>query len=165
MTDEEVPLTRQGEVASQFLSGLMAESGATVDVDVSVNEEDEIVLVAISGDGLGQFIGPKGATLQSLQELTRTVVQRQTGARNGRVVVDVGQYREKRREALERFSRSVAEEVLASGGQRVLEPMNPADRKVVHDLIGSIDGVSTSSEGEEPRRYVVIRSESSAEVD
>lgn len=160
VAEEEVPLPRQAEVASEFLTGLLGSIEITANISVSVNEEDEIVNLAVEGEGLGHLIGPKGATLHSLQEVTRTVVQRKTGARNGRIIVDISQYREKRREALERFSKQIAEEVLRDGGTKTLEPMNPADRKVVHDTIGEIDGVATLSEGEEPRRRVVVKNTS-----
>jgi spoIIIJ-associated protein len=162
MVDQEVALEEQGEVASSFLSGLMSKVNVPVSLSVKVDNEDDTATVSLTGDNLGAFIGPKGATLQSLQELTRIVVQRKTGARNGRLLVDVGDYRVKRRDALERFSKQIAEELLANGGVRTLEPMNSADRKVVHDTINGIAGVSTSSEGEEPRRYVVIRSDSAS---
>ena len=73
------------------------------------------------------------------------------------VHVDVGRYRERRREALAAFARKVAAEVEESGETRALEPMNAADRKVVHDTVAEIEGVATASEGEDPRRRVVIR--------
>jgi spoIIIJ-associated protein len=155
--DEVVALDRQGEVATEFLRGLFVESQVVASVSVEVDEEEELVRVAVNGDNLGSFIGPRGVALQSLQELVRTVVQRKTGARNGRILVDVAQYREKRKIALERFTKQIAEEVKSSGAQKTLEPMSPADRKIVHDTINEIDGVETSSEGEEPRRYVVIK--------
>lgn len=152
---EDVSLAEQGDVARQFLDGLLQQFG--MQGAVEVNEvDDETVEVAVKGEGLGLLIGQKGATLSALQEVTRTVVQRQTGGRNGRLLVDVGEYRAKRREALERFTRQVAEEVVRTGTRRVLEPMSPADRKVVHDTVNGIEGVSTTSEGEEPRRRVVI---------
>ena len=153
---EDVSLAEQGEVAREFLDGLLAEFGATG--TVSVNElDEETVEVAVEGEDLGLLIGPKGSTLSALQEVTRTVVQRQTGGRNGRLLVDVAAYRQKRKAALERFTKQVAEEVKASGVRRVLEPMSAADRKVVHDTVNDIDGVATTSEGEEPRRRVVIQ--------
>ncbi len=153
--DEDVPLAEQGEVARQFLAGLLTELGA--DADVVVREVDEeTVEVAVDGGELGVLIGPKGTTLTALQELTRTVVQRQTGGRNGRLLVDVSGYRQKRRAALERFTRDIAATVVETGERRVLEPMHPADRKVVHDTANTIDGVRTTSEGEDPRRRVVI---------
>ena len=102
-------------------------------------------------------MGPKGATLAAIQELSRTVVHRQVpGTAEGRVRVDVAGYRQRRREALERFVQQVAEQVRTSGVQKALEPMSPPDRKVVHDTVNGIDGVGTLSEGEEPRRRVVI---------
>lgn len=155
--DEHVPLSQQADVAEGFLAGLFDRLDQDVDINVATDEDDEIVSVAMAGDRLGYLIGPRGSTLHSLQEVTRTVVQRKTGARNGRIIVDVAQYREKRREALARFSRQVADEVLSSREPRTLEPMNPGDRKVVHDVINTIDGVITTSEGEEPRRRVVIK--------
>ncbi|MGH9066219.1 MAG: protein jag, partial [Acidimicrobiales bacterium] len=88
--------------------------------------------------------------------LTRTVVHHQTGAGNGRIHVDVGGYRQRRAEALGRFANQVAQQVLQNGAPAALEPMSAADRKVVHDAITGIDGVSTTSEGDEPHRRVVI---------
>jgi spoIIIJ-associated protein len=114
------------------------------------------VNLSLSGNDLGLLIGPKGATLLALQDITRTVVQRKTGATNGRIHVDVAGYRQKRSEALGRFARQVADQVRSTGTRRALEPMNPADRKVVHDALNEVPGVSTVSEGEEPERRVVI---------
>ena len=152
----EVPLAEQGEVAAAFVRGVLERFGAP-EASVTTHDVDEDTLeVRVEGEGLGLLIGQKGAALQSLQELTRTVVQRQTGARTGRILVDVSGYRAKRKEALERFARKIADDVLASATRVVLEPMNPSDRKVIHDTINGIDGVSTSSEGEEPRRRVVV---------
>jgi len=84
-------------------------------------------------------------------------VQRQaTGTHHGRVRIDIGGYRERRKEALARFATQVAADVAESGVAKALEPMHPADRKVVHDTVNEIEGVATTSEGEEPRRRVVI---------
>jgi spoIIIJ-associated protein len=152
---EDVPLERQAEVAKGFLEGLVAEFGQQAAVAVHPVDEDTVE-VRVTGDDLGLLIGPKGQTLQAIQELARTVVQRQTGAHNGRLIVDVAGYRQARREALARFTHDVAGKVVQSGQAITLEPMTPADRKVVHDTANEIDGVSTTSEGEEPRRRVVI---------
>ncbi len=151
-----VPLTTQGDCASEFLDGLLDVLEIDGDLTVDIDEDEELVRVAIEGDQLGHLIGPRGATLQAIQELTRTVVQRKTDAHNGRIVVDISGYREKRKEALSRFVKDVAQEVLDSQISRTLEPMNPADRKVVHDVVNGIDGVKTHSEGETNRRHVVI---------
>ena len=111
----------------------------------------------MTGADLGLLIGPKGATLQAVQELSRSVLQRQLpGESHARIRVDVSGYRARRKVALEGFVRQVAEDVRASGVQKALEPMSPPDRKVVHDTVNDIDGVTTLSEGEEPRRRVVV---------
>lgn len=153
--DHDVPLQEQAEVAQAFLQGLLEQLAAPAQVVIRPVDEDTIE-VAVTGDDLGLLIGPKGATLTALQDLARTVVQRKTGARNGRLLLDISGYRQKRKVALERFTREVADQVKATGTRKVLEPMHPADRKIVHDTANSIDGVSTASEGEEPRRRVVI---------
>jgi spoIIIJ-associated protein len=125
---------------------------------VAVTEVDEETReVAVHGDDLGLLIGPKGQTLQALHELSRSVVQRRLPDQiHGRIRLDVGGYRLRRKEALERFARDVAEQVRSAGVQKALEPMSPPDRKIVHDAVNEIEGVSTTSEGEEPRRRVVI---------
>ena len=110
----------------------------------------------MTGTDLGLLIGPKGQTLTSVQDLTRTVVQRKLGARSERLLVDIASYRQKRRVALERFTRQQVDKVLESGQRLALEPMSAADRKVVHDTVNAIEGVTTTSEGEEPNRRVVI---------
>lgn len=154
--DNDVSLKQQAEAAATFLAGLVDAAGATSG-KVEIHEIDEnTVEVAVVGDQLGLLIGPNGATLAAVQDLTRTAVQRSTGSRNGRIMVDVGGYREKRRAALERFTRQIAAQVAESGQRKILEPMQAADRKVVHDTINTIEGVATVSEGEEPRRRVVI---------
>lgn len=153
--DELVPMDRQAEEAMRFVNGLLD----NFDLDADVTYEmlsDDMVQLRVTGDDLGLLIGPKGVTLSAVQELTRTVVQRKLRAHNGRILVDVAGYREKRKAALERFTRDLANEVISSGQRRVLEPMSPPDRKVVHDTVNEIDGVTTISEGEEPRRRVVI---------
>ena len=154
--DQDVPLAEQGEVAGRFLTGLLEAFGVDGQVDVRERDEETVEL-AVNGSDLGLLIGPKGSTLSALQDVTRTVVNRRTGARNGRVMVDVAGYRQKRKQALERFTTEVAAGVKESGAPRALEAMSPADRKVVHDTVNAIEGVSTTSEGEEPSRRVVIR--------
>jgi spoIIIJ-associated protein len=151
----QVSLDEQGEIARQFLDGLIDEMDLDAEVTVT-RPDDETVELRLDGRDLGLLIGAKGATLSALQDLTRTVVQRKTSAGNGRVMVDVSGYRHKRKEALERFTRQLAEEVRTGGSRKVLEPMNAADRKIVHDTVNELEGVRTTSEGEEPRRRVVI---------
>ncbi|MBK5221411.1 MAG: Jag N-terminal domain-containing protein [Acidimicrobiia bacterium] len=154
--NEDVTVEEQGEMIQEFLEGLVDAFGFEAEVGTT-RVDDETVEVHVEGSDLGLLVGPKGATLQAIHDLSRTVVQRRaSGHHEGRVRIDVAGYREKRREALERFTQKVAAEVVAAGVAKVLEPMAPADRKVVHDTANSIDGVHTSSEGDEPRRRVVI---------
>jgi spoIIIJ-associated protein len=150
-----VPLEEQAEVAREFLDGLMDEMDLEAEINVEHIDEDTVE-INLEGSELGLLIGQKGATLLALQDLARTVVQRKTSAANGRIMLDVGGYRHKRKDALERFARQVAETVKAEGVRKVLEPMAAADRKIVHDTVNEIEGVGTISEGEEPRRCVVI---------
>lgn len=151
----EVDLEQQAEVATVFLTQLTAEFGLEATVAVVRPDEDTVEL-QLSGSDLGILIGPKGATLQAIQNLTRTVVFNETGGSNGHINVDVGGYRQKRNEALARFAQQIADQVKSSGNRTALEPMSALDRKIVHDTIAGIDGVNTISEGEEPRRRVVV---------
>lgn len=138
-----------------FLEGLLDSFG--VEAEVAVTDVGEGVLEAsISGEELGLLIGPKGQTIDAIQDLARSAVPHDGSTR---LRLDVGSYRERRREALGRFARGVAEQVLASGTPVSMEPMSAADRKVVHDTVNEIDGVRTTSEGEEPRRRVVVHPE------
>ena len=151
---QDLDIEAQAEHAAQFAGSLVEAMGLKGSAVARV--EDETVLVAIEGEGLGLLVGPGGKTLTAIEELVRAVVQHGLSGRSARLRVDVGGYRERRREALAAFARQVAEEVRANNLEQALEPMNPPDRKVVHDAVAEIDGVATSSEGEEPRRRVVI---------
>jgi spoIIIJ-associated protein len=154
--EQSLTLEQQGEAARRFLSGLVEEFG--LEAEISVRQlDDETVQVSASGDDLGLLVGPRGSTLAAVQDLTRTFVQRQSESRTDRILVDVGGYREKRAAALKRFTLTIVEEVKSSGEERALEPMSPADRKVIHDTVTDIDGVETRSDGLEPDRYVVIQ--------
>jgi spoIIIJ-associated protein len=151
----DVALDEQGKVAEQFLLGLLDSFALPAQVAVSV-PDDETIDIQVTGEDLGLLIGPKGSTLLSIQDLTRTVVQRKTNAGNGRIFIDVSGYRQKRNEALSRFAHKVAADVLASQSRIAMEPMSAPDRKTVHDAITDIEGVDTISEGEDAMRHVVV---------
>jgi spoIIIJ-associated protein len=150
-----VSIDEQARAAEEFTTRLVGafELGA----QVVVNVEDGVVTVDVVGDQLGLLVGPRGATLGAIEELVRTVVQRQTDGHGVRISVDVGGYRAKRRDALAEFTRTLAAKALDTGRPQRLEPMSASDRKIVHDTAAEIDGVATESEGEEPRRRVVLR--------
>lgn len=152
---EDVTLEEQAAVAKEFLEGLLS----TMDLEATVEVrplDEETVELAVDGEGLGMLVGPRGTTLAALQDVTRTVVQGRYAAKTDRILVDVARYRERRASALTRFAKEQADEVIASGEERALEPMSPADRKVIHDAVNDFDGVTTRSEGEDARRHVVI---------
>ena len=155
MEHDDVPVEEQAEAAEEFISGLVAAIGLEGSVESTIDEDT--IDLRVEGGELGLLVGPKGATLSAIEELTRAVVQREAGGHAARVRVDVASYRAKRRVALEAFTRKVVDEVLETGEERAMEPMGSIDRKTVHDTVTDIDGVQTSSEGEDPRRYVVIR--------
>jgi len=153
----DVPVAEQAAVAQEFLEGLLGSMGITGFATAVNLIDDDTAEVQVTGEDLGLLIGPKGATLLAVQDLARVFVQRRTAARHGRLMVDIAGYRAKRREALERFTQKVAADVVAKGAAIALEPMSAADRKVVHDTANDIDGVMTSSQGEDPSRRVVIQ--------
>ena len=152
---EGMTLEEQGEAGRAFLVGLLGEFGMEGTVECRLID-DETVEVAAQGEDLGILVGPRGSTLAAVQDLTRAVVQRQCPSRTDRILVDVAGYRERRSAALKRFSLQIAEEVIASGQEKALEAMSPADRKAVHDAVNETPGVVTRSEGEDPNRYIVI---------
>jgi spoIIIJ-associated protein len=120
--------------------------------------EGDRAVVAVVGDRLQALVGPRGATLDALQELTRLAVVQQTGVRS-RLMLDVGGYRERRRVELVSVAQDAASRAKSSGSPVRLDAMNPFERKVVHDAIAEVDGVRSDSEGEEPERFVVVHAE------
>ena len=140
--------------AEKFLLGLASALGSTAEVSSQI--EGEEIEVQLNGSDLGLLVGPRGSTLQAVQDITRVVSQRRMGDHETRLRVDVGGYRAKRKEALGRFVNQVADEVVSSGTARALEPMPSSDRKIVHDALTGRTDISTHSEGEDPHRRVVI---------
>jgi spoIIIJ-associated protein len=142
------------EAAVAFVGGLTDAFALETSVDASV--EGSEIEVRVTGNSLGLLIGPGGRTLLAIQDLARVAAQRRLGDHDTRLRVDVAGYREKRRQALERFAVTVAEQVTQTGVARSLDPMPSADRKVLHDVLSGIEGVTSRSEGEDPNRRVVV---------
>lgn len=155
-TNAEVPdatIEDQAAIAAEFVKGLLEAYGLEGEVTTSVDED--VLKIDVSGDQTEALVGRRGAIMNSVLDVTRTVVQRKTfGA--PRMRIDINGYGERRREALRIYTKRQAERVLEEGGEIMLEPMNAADRKVVHDAVADIDGVESLSEGEDPDRAVVI---------
>lgn len=152
-------LDEQADVAADFLEELLARMA--IEASVEPNLEDRTMYVDILGageddDDMALLIGRHGQTLEALQDLTRHVVMRRTGMRC-RVVVDVEDYKKRQRDRLEAKARDVAARVARTGREEELDPMTPFDRKIVHDAVAALEGVESSSRGEEPERRVVIR--------
>jgi spoIIIJ-associated protein len=120
--------------------------------------EEGRAFLEVTGEDLGALIGRRGQTLDALQELTRTAVQRRLRSRV-RLLVDIEGYRARRRASLAEYARAMAQRAIERGTEIELEPMNPYERKIVHDAIGEIEGASSFSEGEEPNRKVIVRGE------
>ena len=150
-----VSVEDQAKIAGEFLEGLVGSFGYSGSAS-SVIENDDIT-VSIEGEGLGLLIGPQGVTLVAIEELSRAVLHRACGSGTARLHVDVTGYRAARREALAGFAAQVAARAVETGKEQALDPMNASDRKVVHDALVEFEGVETLSEGDDPRRYVVVR--------
>jgi len=148
----------QAETAADFLEGLVDAMGIDGEVDIAQVEGSTYVEIWADNDpdSLGVLIGKHGNTLEAIQELVRTVVYRRSGERC-QVLVDVEDYRKRRRAQILRKARDVGRRVQRSGRQEALDPMNAYERKLVHDAIAKLGGLETASEGEEPNRRVVIR--------
>ncbi len=144
-----------GDAAVAFMSQLADAFGAeNAQTELTVDGTD--LDVRVTGAELGLMVGPGGRTLTAIQDLVRVSAQRRLGDHETRLRIDVGGYREKRREALEQFAAKVAAQVIETGTAKALEPMPSSDRKAVHDAIIEIDGVTSHSEGDDPGRRVVI---------
>jgi spoIIIJ-associated protein len=152
--EEEVSPETIAHTGKEFVEGLLA--SMELEADVSTRLEEERAVIDVTGDDLGVLIGRRGQTLDALQEVTRTAVQRRLRSRV-RLLVDVEGYRSRRRESLTEYARSMASRAMERGTEIELEPMNAYERKVVHDAVSEIEGASSYSEGEEPNRKVIIR--------
>ena len=158
-TEEETPkkslisrLEEEGDVAADYLEGLL--DIADLDGDIDIDVENERAALAIAGGKLGHLVGERGEVLDALQELTRLAVHTSLGERS-RLMLDIDNFRSSKKEELAKLAHEIAEEVKSTGAQIKLKPMNAFERKVIHDTIQEI-GLTSESEGEEPNRCVVV---------
>jgi spoIIIJ-associated protein len=149
---EEERLAIAQEDALDFVEGLL--EAMDVDGDATAEIREGRVYVTVEGEEAALLIGHHGQTLDAIQELLRSAIQRQIRARVF-VTLDVQGYRERRKEALQERAREMASRALDEG-EVEFEPMNAFERKIIHDTIGEIEGVTSFSEGEDPYRRVVI---------
>jgi spoIIIJ-associated protein len=145
-------LEHEGDIAADYLEELL--DIADLDGDLDMDVEGERAVVSIVGGELQQLVGDQGKVLDALQELTRLAVYRETGERS-RLMLDISGHRAARRRELEELAAATVAEVKGSGERSALRPMTPFERKVVHDAVAAA-GLTSESEGVEPRRYVVV---------
>ena len=150
-------LVQEGDIAGDYLERLLdiADVDGDIDMDVEGTGSSARAVVAIVGEGLDALVGPHGQTLEALQELTRLAVIQQTGVRS-RLMLDIGGYRARRKVELTDIGSRAAQRALEEQQSVKLAPMTPFERKVVHDAVAAVEGVTSESEGVEPERRVVV---------
>lgn len=143
------------QLVSELLDYFLGAMGVVADTYIRDDDEDGSLVFEIEGQDAGLLIGRRGETLQALQFLVRMVTSRQLG-RKAFVVIDIEDYRERRLQMLRRLARRTAGRVASSGREDSLEPMSPAERRIVHMSLAGHPDVRTESEGEGNQRRVVI---------
>ncbi|CAN3131827.1 protein jag [Mycobacterium sp. smrl_JER01] len=152
--DLEDRLVAEGEIAGDYLEELLDLLDFDGDIDLDVEGDRAVVSIDGGGD-LTKLVGRKGEVLDALQELTRLAVHQKTGERS-RLMLDIAQWRRRRRDELAALGEKVAHRVLETGAREELSPMTPFERKIVHDAVAGVQGVHSESEGVEPSRRVVV---------
>ncbi|MEU6815711.1 R3H domain-containing nucleic acid-binding protein [Streptomyces sp. NPDC046860] len=149
-------LEQEGEIAADYLEGLLdiADLDGDIDMDVEADRASVSIISDANARDLQKLVGRDGEVLEALQELTRLAVHRETGDRS-RLMLDIAGFRAQKRAELAELGAKAAAEVKSSGEPMKLKPMTPFERKVVHDAIKGA-GLRSESEGEEPQRFVVV---------
>ncbi|ORT57777.1 R3H domain-containing nucleic acid-binding protein [Streptomyces sp. CB03238] len=149
-------LEQEGEIAADYLEGLLdiADLDGDIDMDVEADRAAVSIISDSGGRDLQKLVGREGEVLEALQELTRLAVHRETGDRS-RLMLDIAGFRAKKRTELAELGAQAADEVKSTGEPVKLQPMTPFERKVVHDAVAAA-GLRSESEGEEPQRFVVV---------
>ncbi|WP_432141389.1 protein jag [Streptomyces sp. bgisy084] len=155
-TDTLTRLEQEGEIAADYLEGLLdiADLDGDIDMDVEADRAAVSIISDSTSRDLQKLVGRDGEVLEALQELTRLAVHRETGDRS-RLMLDIGGFRARKREELSELGAKAAEEAKGTGQPVKLDPMTPFERKVVHDAVAAA-GLRSESEGEEPQRRVVV---------
>ncbi|AZS72981.1 single-stranded DNA-binding protein [Streptomyces lydicus] len=155
-TDTLSRLEQEGEIAADYLEGLLdiADLDGDIDMDVEADRAAVSIISDSTSRDLQKLVGREGEVLEALQELTRLAVHRETGDRS-RLMLDIAGFRARKREELSEIGAKAAEEAKGTGEPVKLDPMTPFERKVVHDAVAAA-GLRSESEGEEPQRRVVV---------
>ena len=149
----EMTIEEQARIAGEFLEGLVDAFG--LEGTVSTTIDGDVIVADVQGEQTEALVGVRGSVRSAIHELTRTVMQRYAHD-TARLRLDIAGYAERRRQALTIYAERLIDQLLEEGGEIMLEPMSPADRKVIHDVAAEREGVNSYSEGEAPRRYVVL---------
>ncbi|MGN0563243.1 MAG: RNA-binding cell elongation regulator Jag/EloR [Candidatus Heritagella sp.] len=148
------------QAAADYLQDLLQKMGLE-NVEISIHEEKDEegtqngALLTLSGDDIGFVIGHRGETLDALQYLAGLVANH-VDEGYYRITLDIGNYREKRKETLEALGRKIALKAVKIGRNYPLEPMNPYERRIIHTAVQEVEGAKSWSEGEDIARHVVI---------
>ncbi len=144
------------ETVESFLKQLFATMGVETQIEIQINDEEKVMEINLTGNDMGVLIGKRGQTLDALQKITQSVVNKNNTEEFLRVKLDTENYRARRKDTLENLARNIAYKVRKTRKSVTLEPMNPYERRIIHSALQGDKYVSTRSEGEEPYRQVVI---------
>ena len=136
-----------------FLNDLKKELG---NIEYSIEIKEDIIYIKIDGEKAADLIGYRGETLESIQNIISAIANKETSARV-KIIVDILNYKEKRKNSLEILAKKVEKTVIKSGKPYRLEPMNAYERKIIHTALQESSEVTTNSVGEEPYRRVIVR--------
>lgn len=156
VVDKSTLLDQEGDAAADYLEGLLDIADLDGDIDIDVEGDRAMVsIVEVNAGDLADLVGENGATLDALQELTRLAAARETGERS-RLMLDIAGFRAAKKAAVEKVAATAIAECQRTAAPVKLDPMNPFERKVVHDVVTAA-GLVSESEGEEPNRRIVVR--------
>ena len=156
VVDKSTLLDQEGDAAADYLEGLLDIADLDGDIDIDVEGDRAMVsIVEVNAGDLADLVGENGATLDALQELTRLAAARETGERS-RLMLDIAGFRAAKKAAVEEVAATAIAECQRTAAPVKLDPMNPFERKVVHDVVTAA-GLVSESEGEEPSRRIVVR--------
>ena len=142
------------DIAEKFLQNVLDKMNLTVSIDVQNNEEE--IILNVQGENLGLLIGKHGQTLDALQYIVNLVANKNESVNRHRFIVDVENYRNRRKEILQNLAKNLADKAIRMNQEVRLEPMNRHERKIIHSALQDNNKVITHSVGEDPHRYIII---------
>lgn len=138
-----------------FIVEVLDKMDMPAEPEITVDEEEKVININLTGEDTGDLIGKRGSTLDALQYLI-SIVANKNSEDYYRVKLDTKDFRERRQKTLENLAKNVASKVKKTHRKVVLDPMNPYERRVIHSYLQGEKNITTKSEGEEPNRRVVV---------